>query len=508
MASTLEKAALKDKFLGGAAWVTITQAAVHVGQFALVAGLAHLLTPGDFGILALCLVVTGTSAIFRDIGLPSAVIQLPVLREGHKNAAFWVSLATAAAVAAAVYFGAPTLASLLRDDRVVPALRVLSAGLIVNAFGLIPAALLTRAMDFRRLGICDVAQVAANAAVAVPMALAGCGYWSLVFGSLAGDAARASFAFAFAPWRPARRFGRRDARELMSFGLNVTGAGFAHSLRSYLDKFLVGRFLGTSFLGGYNLAFALITAPQRRITWIVSRLTFPAFAAIQNDDERIRRIYAKAVKLVVFLAAPVAVGLFFMADDFVRVVYGPQWLFTIPVIKVMSAATLFYAVGTSAGSVFLAKGRADLEFKASVFMTVLLALAVAIGLKWGSLGIAAAIVAYAAVGYAVVIAVVLRLIGMKWGAFLKLFAPGVLAAASFGTAAWAVRAAWSQDGGLARLLVTAAAGAITYGAVLWLQRVPELGELNRFARARMRRFPPTQRLFVFLKLEPKCESPK
>ncbi len=486
MAPNLDHRSFKERFLGGAFWVAATQGVVQFLQFFATAILAHLLTPDDFGLVALCFVVTGTIAVFREMGLPQAVIQIRDLGKGHKNGAFWASTVIALFLIAAVFAGAGPLGALLGDSRVEPLLCVLAVGLLLNSLGLIPAALLSRVMDFRRLGFCDIGYVVGNAAVAVPLALNGYGVWSLVFGFLAGDMVRVFLAFYFVRWRPGLSFTKGDLGALLRFGGGITGSSFSYSLRTYVDKFLVGRFLGTAVLGGYNLAFRMMVAPQQRISWLVCRVTFAGFSSIQDEDEKIGRIYCKTLKLIALIAAPALIGLMICSDDFVALVYGPQWKFIVPPLRIMCVAGVFYAVGTTVGPVMMAKGRAGLFFKLSLIQTAMLTGAVLAGLKFGLTGVAVALTAQAICGYGLGFGLVIRLIKLRFMTFLGVFRAPLIAAAAVGVSAALTRAPFNGVGGPQRLLATVVAGLAAYLIALWLMRVPELEELKTYIGERLR----------------------
>jgi O-antigen/teichoic acid export membrane protein len=471
----------RERFLGGAAWTGVTQAAAQAGQFFATAFLAHVLTPDDFGLVAFCFVVTGTVTVFREIGLPQAVVQLRELEAGHKNAAFWATTALSLLLAAAVFGGAGPLAGVLGDGRATPLLRVMSLSLLLNSLGLIPAALLTRAMDFKRVGVCDIYQVAANAVVALPLAASGYGVWSLAAGFLAGDAARTVATFYYARWVPGFRFSRAEVAALLRFGVGITGSSLGYSLRTYVDKFMVGRFLGVVALGGYNLAFRIMCVPQQRVAWLASRVTFAGFAAIQEDDARIGRIYLKTLKLTALVAAPALTVLAVCADDFVGLVYGPQWSFMVPALRIMCFAGICYAVGTTVGPVMMAKGRAGLFFALSLVLTGFLTAAVLIGLPFGLEGVAVGLAAQAAVGYSFGLYLVARVIKLRWGVLASAFrAPGAAAAAA-GAGALAARALCLSLHPTPRLFATAAVGVAASLVALWLAKVPELRDLKNYA---------------------------
>jgi len=474
----------KDRFLDGAAWTGLTQAAAQGGQFFLTAFLAHVLTPDDFGLITLCFVVTGTVTVFREIGLPQALIQLRDLESGHKNAAFWLTTAVSLILAAAVFGGAGPLAAVLGDGRVGPILRVMSLSLLFNSLGLIPAALLVRAMDFKRVGVCDICQVMGNAAVAFPLAVTGYGVWSLALGFLAAEAARTAAGFYFARWRPGFRFSREEFAALLRFGVGITGSSLGYSLRTYVDKFLVGRFLGVVALGGYNLAFRIMCVPQQRVSWLASRVTFAGFSAIQGDDARIGRIYLKTLKLTALVAAPALTVLSICAGDFVGLVYGPQWIFMVPALRIMCFGGICYAVGTTVGPVMMAKGRAGLFFVLSVVLTGFLTAAVLVGLPFGLEGVAAALGVQAVAGYAFGLYLVARLIKLRWAGFVGAFRTPVAAAAAAGAGALAARALFASLHPTPRLFATAAVGIAAYSATLWFSKVPELRELKSYLAAK------------------------
>jgi len=478
----------RERVLGGGAWLAATQTAAQLIQFAVTAVLAHVLGPRDFGLFALCAVVLGLSVVFREVGMPEALVQAPRLTAGHKNGAFWTTAALAAALAALMAAGAGPVARLLGDVRVAPLVRLAAVDFVIASFGMVPAAILSRDLAFRRLGVCDVAGVAANAAVALPLAFRGFGARSLVWGLVAGDAARTALLFVQARWRPGWRMTRRDVVELFRFGRSVMGASAAYSVRTYIDKLLVGRFLGAATLGGYNLSFRIMTAPQQRFGWLISRLTLPAFSSIQDDDARVGRIYLKALTLIALVVTPAMAGLAVVADDFVRMVYGPAWLFIVPALRVMCAAGVFYAVGTTVGPVLVAQGRPQWLFRLSLLLTASLAAGIAVTLPFGLTAVGVGFTVAAALGYGVGFVMVARLLRLRARAFLGAFRSPAVAAAAAAFAATAVRVALAGYGPGVRLGGAVAAGVGAWAFAVWLSRVPALVEVGAFARGRWTTF--------------------
>jgi O-antigen/teichoic acid export membrane protein len=243
--------------------------------------------------------------------------------------------------------------------------------------------------------------------------------------------------------------------------------------------------LGVVALGGYNLAFRIMCVPQQRVAWLASRVTFAGFSAIQDDDARIGRIYLKTLKLTALAAAPALTVLAVCADDFVGLIYGPQWRFMAPALRIMCFAGIWYAVGTTVGPVLMAKGRAGLFFALSLALTGLLTAAVLAGLPFGLEGVAVALGVQAAFGYGFGLYLVARLIGLRGAAFAGAFRAPLAVAVAAGACALAARGLTINLSSAPRLFATAAAGLVGFLAVLWFAKVSEVAELKRFVAERL-----------------------
>lgn len=476
-----EAPTLRDRMLAGGFWVAASQVAAQILQFLVTVALARLLFPSDFGLLGMCAVVTGLSFVFSELGLWSAVVQAKDLKRPAEVSVFWLCLFLGVVVYAGVFLGAGVVGQFYKEPRVVPLLRVLAITIPLNAAPIVPSALLARRLDFKRQGFCDVTRTFGYAVVALPCAIAGAGVWSLVLGEVGGAAARAAALFLLGRWRTAWQFKIASLKRLFRFGLNVTGAGFSLAARDNVDRFIIGRVLGAATLGGYSLALRLITAPQKRISMMLERVTFAGFSEIQDDRERIRAIYCRVVKLTALITFPALAWLAAAARPFVAVVFGDKWLFIVTPIQILCLAGAFYSISTPVRSVILGTGRAAWEFALLFFSFLLVALTIGVGVRFGFFGVAVAFSAQAIISYLIYVGFGHRIITLRPGRFLKVLAVPLAVALAVGITTAAAVAAASRIWGVTITFVCAfVAGGAVYLAALKVARVSEVKVVTSF----------------------------
>lgn len=369
-------------------------AAAKVGTQALQMGvkviLARLLAPGDFGLLGMAAIVAGLVGLLRDLGLGPAIVQRKDLDDGHLSSAFWSSLALGLLLAGAGISCAPLAAMYFGREEVKGIVGFLSVGLFISSVGMVPAALLTRNLNFRKLALRDLLSAVINGGVAIPLAVAGFGVWSLVWGALAGTTASVASLWLGISWTPSMAFSASRLRQLLGFGANVTGTSILLYAARNADYFIIGRWLGATSLGLYTLAYNVLLLPLRQISWSVTPVAFSAFSRIQDDIDRFRSAYLATVRYISTLAFPVAAGMFAVAPELVHVVLGSKWEGAILPVRIFCPLAALQAVATTTGTVYQARGRPDIQLKWGMVAAPVLIGCVILGLRWGIVGVAAA----------------------------------------------------------------------------------------------------------------------
>ena len=227
------------------------QAARFILQTATTVILARLLTPDDYGLVAMVMVVIVLAQTFRDAGLSAATIQHEHIAREQINSLFWVNLGISALLSACVLAAAPLVAAFYGKPQLTLMTAVLSSSFLLGGVTIQHDALLRRHMLFGSLAVVQIASQIVNLAVALGLAFLGFRYWALIGGSLSATLSVSLLTLYFCPWIPQRPRRGADIRGMLSFGGHMTGFEFVNYFGRNMDNILVGRFLGADALGLY-----------------------------------------------------------------------------------------------------------------------------------------------------------------------------------------------------------------------------------------------------------------
>lgn len=377
-------------FLGIALRTTIT-----VGSMAV---LARLLTPTDFGHIAMATVITELAAVFANFGFGSILIQRLRISRLQIDTMHWSAIGLGVGLTVFV-FGLSFVGShFFQDDMVGPLLRVLCICFILEELTVVPRSLLARRMQFREDFYVQTGTMLARSGTAIAMALNGFGVWSLAGGAIAGAVAQALAYQALTDYYPRPKFNTSFLRSTWRTNGGYFGNGILFYINANLDLMLVGRMLGASLLGQYQNARSLTDEIRVRMVQPLQRVLFPAFSAIQNDADRFREGILRSGRLLALVFVPMGFGVAAVAPELVRVLYGEQWLPMIPILQVISIATGLGAAASIGSPIFNATNRVGLSFQLYFISTLLTVAFMLFGSQWGLMGVAWSRLALAGVG--------------------------------------------------------------------------------------------------------------
>jgi PST family polysaccharide transporter len=390
--------------------------------------LARLLSPADFGIVAMAAVVIGFANIFRDFGTVPAVIQRRELDAPLLNSVFLLNGLIGSALALLLAAAAPLIALAMREPELSPVLRSLAIVFPIVSAGLVQQGLLEREVRFRPVALIEFAAAVAGLAAAVLGALAGWGVYSLVLQMIVSATVTTAGLWAVSAWRPGRQMSLSQLRDLVKFSGNVVGFSTINYFARNMDSILIGRFLGATDLGFYSVAYKLMMWPLQNISWVAGRALFPNLSRLQDDKEQLSRSYVRGSAAVFTVTAPLTLGLFVLREPFVLALLGESWRTVADLLFWLAPVSLVQSVGTTVGWLYLSTGRADLMFKFALLYSAASVSAFLIGLQWGVLGVAAAYCVSSLLLFWPSLAVPFRLVGLGVGRFLRRLAAPFLAA--------------------------------------------------------------------------------
>src|ERR1035438_351400 len=243
-------------------------------------------------------------------------------------------------------------------------------------------------MQYKRLATTELGSAILSYLVALTLAYAGLGVWSLVFANITNALATTVLYWVFSSWRPTFVFDRREVRSVMGFSLNLSGFILVNYFSRNADNIIVGRVRGQAELGSYQMAYILMLTPLSNISSVIAQITFPAFSRIQDDNQRFRSAYVRQSMMVALVTFPLMAGMGILAEPLIRAVLGAKWVGAIPIFQILAPVGLVQSVVTLVGQIYTAKARTDLMFRWGVATSVLLVLAFVGGVRYGAVGVA------------------------------------------------------------------------------------------------------------------------
>jgi O-antigen/teichoic acid export membrane protein len=352
--------------------------------------LSRMLTPEDFGLLAMVTAITTIAEQFKDLGLTAATVQRKEITHEQISTLFWVNLGVGFGLMCLVAAVSIPLARFYSEPRLVPICLAIATSFLWSGASVQHAALLRRTMRFGSLAAIDTGSSVASIAVAVIMAMNGYGYWSLVVRELVRNGLRAVGAWAFLPWVPGAPSQRQGARSMLTFAGNVTGFSILRFTSASVGQMLVGRVFGAEALGVYRQAFQLVLVPIQHLSGPLRSVGDVTLSRLQGDVVRYRRFYQRFLALTSIATMPMMTLAFMLADEGVRFVLGPRWGQAAPLLRVTALASFLAPSITTAVAVALSCGHARRLLRFAVWESVGLAVFFFVGIPWGPLGVASA----------------------------------------------------------------------------------------------------------------------
>ncbi|NNE46927.1 MAG: lipopolysaccharide biosynthesis protein [Rhodothermales bacterium] len=371
-------------------WKAFQHGGSKIVYFARLVVLARLLTPDDFGLIAISLVAIEVMARLTNLGMTPALIQHEDLSDKHYHTAWTIGLIRGAFVFVIVFVTAPFVAGLFGDERASPIIRVLALLPILEGAASIKVAELIRRLDFRTLAFVKMPAALANATVAISLAPF-FGVWALVGGALAGPAAYLVLSYVFAPYRPHLDIDRQSTRALISFGRWMFSIGIIYLIGNSVLRLIVSRELGTDQLGLYYLAAKLAFLPLEIADEVIASVTFPLYARLQASKERVVRTFRSVMLATFALLVPASLLLVALAPGIVENILGARWSATVPVIRALAIVSIVYLLGEGIRPVLKGVGKpSKVALIEAVQTSLLVALAWIFIRNWGVVGAALA----------------------------------------------------------------------------------------------------------------------
>lgn len=469
----------------------VITALAQVVKFALTLGstvaLARMLSPEDFGLVAMTGALMTVLRVFRQGGLSTATVQKAQVTQAQVSNLFWINLGFGIVLAMIGAGLAPVVAWFFRDERLIAITVLLSLSFAIGGSSVQHLALLNRQMRFKAVALIDITSLLVGFVTGVGLAWLQFGYWSLVGMQLATSVTETGMTWLASGWRP--HFYRRgsDTGSMLKFGASMTVAILLRRLVSGTDVIMLGRFYGAGVVGLYSRAAVLISRPMDQFINPFDAVFIPLLSRLQDQPARYRQVFLQAYGMIALMSFPLAGLLMGLSGPIVLFLLGPQWSGVIPIFAWFSIAALYIPLGYAGGWLLTTQGRSKDMLVTGTIAPLLTVLSVMVGLPHGATGVA---LSSALVGLFIRMPILFHVAGKcgpvsgkdLWGVFFQHFSLGIAVA----LASWLAGQAMAAYPLLAQLIIGVLAGGLV--AVVIVIASPGLRNEARFLLEKLQQF--------------------
>ena len=456
---------LKQKVISGLSWSAGSRFLAQLISWTITLIVIRLLSPADYGLMALAMVFVSFLVMLNEMGLGAAVVQCKELDHDILRSLFSLILIASGAFYLLLTVFAPLIARFYEEPRLVLLVRVLALEFLINGFSVLPRSLLTREMKFRQIGIIDLVSAISGSLTTLVLALAGYGVWSLVGGTLMIRVVSTIGLNITQPFLFLPRTNMKGAWTFFEFGGYVTISRIIWYLYSRTDILIIGKIFGKDLLGFYSVGLMLATLPMEKVSGMINQVAFPAFSSVQTEPEVFGRHFFKAVRVMSFIAFPVLWGISSISPEIVHIFLGEKWSHAALPMQIIALVIPLRMINSMMNPAVLGKGRPGIQFIITIVPAILMPAAFFIGSFWGLLGVSLAWVIGFPFAFFLNLRIVLRVIGgsMK-DLFFSLWKPVLFSSIMYGAVIMAKKIGEGYPAPLLMLIVFIVVGASVYVA--------------------------------------------
>ncbi len=383
---------IKQKALKAIVWSAIQNWGSQAGSLLVFFVLARLLSPKDFGLVALANVFLAFMQIFLSEGFAKALIQRKQLDKAHLDTTFWLNLGFGLILCSITLFSANWIGNFFKEPNLAPILRGFSVLFIIASFSTVQQAVLERQFAFKAIALRSLIGVMISGIVGIGMALAGFGVWSLVSQQITYELVAVIVLWRLSDWRPSFQVSLTHFKDLWHFGITTLGFNFLSFCSTRGDDLLIGYYIDATALGYYSLAYKILTIMTQLLVSTSNQVALPIFSRLQDDLAQFRRVFYRATQFTSLIAFPTFLGVVILAPEAISVIFGEKWLPSVPVLQILAFEGIRRSVSFFKSSVLLAMDKPHWRLNFSLINAILNIIAFAIAVRWGIIAVAFAYV--------------------------------------------------------------------------------------------------------------------
>lgn len=343
---------LKNELIFGVTYIAVAKYSGILVQLLVTSILARLLVPEDFGIVAIATVIIAFFNILSDIGIGPAIVQNKKLSKIDLDNIFSFTVYTGLIMSATFFCLSYVIANYYNNEKLVPVCQLLAIPIVFHCASIVPLNIYYREKKFKFISQTALIVQTVSGVLSIGAALGGMGLYALIVSQIASSVLQ--FLIYYLSNRLRMNFLPRffSFKKIMKFSIYQFFFNFINYFSRNLDKLLIGRYVGMTSLGYYEKSYRLMMMPLQNITFVIGPVMQPVFSVFQNDYNTLAKKYFKLLSFLAYVAFPLTVVIYFLADELILLFYGPQWIEAIPVFKILSFSIGIQIIVSTTGSIY------------------------------------------------------------------------------------------------------------------------------------------------------------
>ncbi len=378
---------LKNKAVSGMVWTFAQQFSTQGIGFIISVVLARLLLPAEFGIIGMIAIFMGIGGALVDSGLATSLIRTTNANEEDFSTVFYFNIMGSIIIYSILYITAPFIANFFNQPILKNITRVYGITFIINAFSTIQLTRLTQKMDFKTQMRVSVPSLIGGGVLGIILAYMGFGVWSLVWMRLLQSFLNSLQLWIVTKWKPSLIFNIDKFKYHFKFGYKLLFSALLDTTFTNIYTLIIGKLFLPAQLGFFTRAQSVVRLPVDNISGALNKVTYPLFASIKDDDERLRKVYKQIMQMVTFLIAPTLIIMGVLATPLFRFIFTEKWLPAVPYFQILCISGILYPFHVYNLNILNVKGRSDLFLRLEIIKKVLLILTILVSIPFGMFGL-------------------------------------------------------------------------------------------------------------------------
>jgi len=374
---------LRQKTIKGLFWSYLDYFGVYFIKFGFTIAIARALSPSDYGIVGMIVIFIAIGNMLTESGFAMALIQNKNADENDFSTVFWFNVLSAIVIYTILYFFSEAIANFYNNSLLVNVTRISALGLVFSSLVVVQMTILAKELNFKKQAIINFVSAVVSGTTGIILAYFGNGVWALVFMTLAGSLIRTIAFWIFSRWKPRFVFSISSFKKLYKYGYKIFLQGISGVIFDKMYYPLIGKYFPAAQLGFYTQANRFYELFIRNTTIAYGRVTFTAFASLQEQKLRFSDNYTKTYNLLAFVVFPLSLFLIITAKPFVGFFLTEKWLPAVPLMEIFFIDGFFFPFLMLNQNIFNATGRSDISLKIDITKKVMTFLSIFLAFQFG-----------------------------------------------------------------------------------------------------------------------------